>query len=78
MPTAEVGVPHVLEGTVRRAGNRLRVSGELIRADTGFHVWSETYDRDAKDIFKVQDEISAAVVAALKLKLVAAGTNTSM
>ena len=73
---AKLHVTHVLEGTVRKAGNRLRVSAELIRADTGYHVWSETYDRDAKDIFKVQDEISAAVVAALKLKLVAAGTNT--
>ncbi len=75
---AKLHVTHVLEGTVRRAGNRLRVSAELIRADTGYHTWSETYDRDAKDIFKVQDEISAAVVAALKLKLVAAGTNTKI
>ena len=73
---AKLHVTHVLEGTVRKSGNRLRVSAELIRADTGYHAWSETYDRDAKDIFKVQDEISAAVVAALKLKLVAAGTNT--
>ena len=75
---AKLHVTHVLEGTVRRAGNRLRVSAELIRADTGYHAWSETYDRDAKDIFRVQDEISAAVVAALKLKLVAAGTNTKV
>ena len=75
---AKLHVTHVLEGTVRRAGNRLRVSAELIRADTGYHAWSETYDRDAKDIFKVQDEISAAVVAALKLKLIAAGTNTKV
>jgi TolB-like protein len=75
---AKLHVSHVLEGTVRKAGNRLRVSAELVRADTGYHVWSETYDRDANDIFKVQDEISAAVVAALKLKLVAAGTNTQV
>jgi TolB-like protein len=75
---AKLHVTHVLEGTVRKAGNRLRVSAELIRADTGYHAWSETYDRDAKDIFKVQDEISAAVVAALKLKLVAAGNNTKV
>ena len=75
---AKLHVTHVLDGTVRKAGNRLRVSAELIRADTGYHAWSETYDRDAKDIFKVQDEISAAVVAALKLKLVAAGTNTKV
>ena len=71
-------VVHLLEGTVRRAGNRLRISADLIRADTGYHVWSESYDRNAGDIFKVQDEISAAVVAALKLKLIAAGTNAKV
>ncbi len=71
-------VVHVLEGTVRKAGNRLRISAELIRADTGYHVWSETYDRNSTDVFKVQDEISAAVVAALKLKLAAAGTNAKV
>ena len=75
---AKLHVTHVLEGTVRKSGNRLRVSAELIRADTGYHAWSETYDRDAKDIFKVQDEISAAVVAALKLKFVAAGANAKV
>ena len=73
---AKLHVMHVLEGSVRKAGNRLRVSAELIRADTGFHVWSESYDRDGKDVFKVQDEISAAVVAALKLRLVDAGINS--
>jgi TolB-like protein len=75
---AKLHVMHVLEGSVRKAGNRLRVSAELIRADTGFHVWSESYDRDGKDVFKVQDEISAAVVAALKLRLVAAGINSKI
>jgi TolB-like protein/Flp pilus assembly protein TadD len=65
----ELGVAHVLEGSVRKAGDRLRVSAQLIGADSGYHLWSETYDRDAKDIFKVQDEIAAAVVAALKAKL---------
>ena len=62
-------VAHVLEGSVRKAGNTIRVTAQLIRADNGYHLWSETYDRDLKDVFKVQDEIAGAVVAALKLKL---------
>ena len=67
----EFNVANILEGSVRKAGNRLRITAQLVRADNGYHLWSETYDRDAKEIVKVQDEISAAVVAALKLKLVA-------
>jgi TolB-like protein/Flp pilus assembly protein TadD len=62
-------VAHVLEGSVRKAGHRLRVTAQLIRADNGYHLWSETYDRDLNDTFVVQDEIAAAVLAALKLKL---------
>jgi TolB-like protein len=62
-------VAHVLEGSVRKAGDTIRVTAQLIRADNGYHVWSETYDRDLKDVFAVQDEIAGAVVAALKLKL---------
>jgi TolB-like protein len=62
-------VANVLEGSVRKAGNQLRITVQLIRADNGYHLWSETYDRDAKDIFKVQDEITSAVVSALRLKL---------
>jgi len=65
-------VAHLLEGSVRKAGGRLRITAELIRADSGYHLWSETYDRDAKDVFKVQDEIAAAVVGALKVKLLSA------
>ncbi len=61
-----LGVSHVLEGSVRKSGSRLRVTAQLIRVDTGYHLWSETYDRKLDDIFKVQDEISAAVVQALK------------
>jgi serine/threonine protein kinase/Tfp pilus assembly protein PilF len=72
-PIAEIGatlsVAHVLEGSVRRAGNTVRVTAQLIRADSGVPIWSQTYDRDVKDIFQVQDDIAAAVVAALKLKL---------
>jgi TolB-like protein len=62
-------VAHVLEGSVRKSGNTIRVTAQLIRADNGYHLWSKTYDRDFKDIFRVQDEIAAAVVEALKAKL---------
>jgi adenylate cyclase len=64
-----LGVAHILEGSVRKAGNTIRVTAQLIRADNGYHLWSQTYDRDLKDIFKVQDEIAAAVVEALKARL---------
>jgi TolB-like protein len=67
-------VAHVLEGSVRKSGDHLRVTAQLIRADNGYHLWSETYDRQLDDIFKVQDEIATAVVGALKLKLLAPPT----
>jgi TolB-like protein/Tfp pilus assembly protein PilF len=62
-------VAHVLEGSVRKAGDRLRVTAQLVRADNGYHLWSETYDRRFDDIFKIQDEVAGAVVAALKVSL---------
>jgi len=62
-------VAHVLEGSVRKVGNRVRITVQLIRAADGYHQWSQIYDRELDDIFKVQDEIAAAVVGALKLKL---------
>jgi TolB-like protein len=65
-----LGVAHILEGSVRRAGNTVRVTVQLIRADNGYHLWSETYDRDLQDVFKVQDDISRMVVEKLKLTLV--------
>jgi TolB-like protein/Flp pilus assembly protein TadD len=65
----ELGVAHVLEGSVRTSGNRIRVTAQLIKVDDGFHLWSETYDRTLDDVFAIQDEISGAVVAALKLTL---------
>jgi TolB-like protein/lipoprotein NlpI len=71
-----LGVTHVLEGSVRKSGNTLRVTAQLIRADNGYHLWSETYDRSAQDIFKVQDEIAARVVDALKVTLPAAANST--
>ena len=62
-------VAHVLEGSVRKAGNTIRVTVHLIRADDGYHLWSKTYDRDIEDIFKVQDEIAGIVVEALIARL---------
>jgi tetratricopeptide (TPR) repeat protein len=59
----------VLEGSVRKSGNHMRITVQLVRADNGYHVWSQTYDRHVDDIFKVQDEIAGAVVKALKLSL---------
>ncbi len=64
-----LNVANILEGSVRKSGNRLRVSTQLIRADTGEDLWSETYDREQQDVFEVQDEIAQSVVSALKLKL---------
>jgi serine/threonine protein kinase len=59
----------ILEGSVRRAGNRIRVTAQLINAVDGYHLWSERYDRELADVFAVQDEIATAIVGALKLKL---------
>jgi len=61
-----LGVGHVLEGSVRKSGDRIRITAQLIEVATGFHKWSETYDRTLHDIFIIQDEISAAIVDALK------------
>jgi TolB-like protein/cytochrome c-type biogenesis protein CcmH/NrfG len=68
-----LGVAHVLEGSVRKSGNTMRITAQLIRVDNGYHVWSETYDRKLDDIFKVQDEIAGEVVKALKASLVERG-----
>ena len=65
----KLGVTHVLEGSVRKAGNRLRITAQLIDGGTGGHVWADRYDRDLTDIFEIQDEISQSIVAALKVKL---------
>ena len=65
----KLGVSHVLEGSVRKAGARVRITAQLIDGRSGGHVWAERYDRDLTDIFAIQDEISSAIVAALKLKL---------
>jgi TolB-like protein len=65
-----LNVANVLEGSVRKSGNHLRITAQLVRADNGYHLWSETYDRRLDDIFKVQDEIAGAVVKALKISLI--------
>lgn len=65
-------VANILEGSVRKSGNMLRVTAQLIRTSDSSHLWSQTFDRELTDVFKVQDEIAAAVVAALKVKLLPA------
>jgi TolB-like protein len=65
----KLGVAHVVEGSVRRAGDQLRITAQLIRAHDGFHLWSETYDRSAADAFGVQGEIAAKIAAALDIVL---------
>jgi adenylate cyclase len=65
----KLGVSHVLEGSVRKAGERVRINAQLIDGASGDHVWAERYDRDLTDIFAIQDEITKEIVAALKLKL---------
>ena len=68
----ELGVRYVLEGSVRKAGERLRVTGQLVDATTGNHIWAERYDRPATEIFALQDEITASVVAAIEPQIYAA------
>jgi len=65
----QLGVAWVLEGSVRKAGDRVRVTAQLIKAEKGFHAWSETYDRELTDIFAIQDEISQSISNALKVQL---------
>jgi transcriptional activator of cad operon len=66
-----LNVANVLEGSVRRSGNRVRVTAQLIRAEDGYHLWSESYDRDLGDLLSVEDEIARAVVHALQVHLLA-------
>jgi serine/threonine protein kinase/tetratricopeptide (TPR) repeat protein len=65
----QLGVTKLLEGSVRKSGNRLRISAQLVNAADGYQVWSETYDRDLTDVFAVQDEISRTIAGALSLRL---------
>ena len=65
----KLGVATVLEGSVRKSGDRLRISVQVLNASDGYHIWSETYDREMRDIFDVQDEIRLAVIEALQIKM---------
>jgi TolB-like protein/tetratricopeptide (TPR) repeat protein len=65
----QLNVAHILEGSVRKGGTTLRITAQLIDTRTGFHLWSDTYDRDASDVLKVQDEIAGAIASALQSRL---------
>ena len=71
IPTAarQLGVGTILEGSVRRAGERVRITAQLIEADSDSHLWSETYDREMKDVFAIQDDIAQSIVKALQVTL---------
>jgi serine/threonine-protein kinase len=70
---ARLNVEHILEGSVRRAGSRLRVTAQLVTASDGYHVWSQRFDREMTDVFAIQDEISQAIVQKLRVRLSAEG-----
>ncbi|MFC1776603.1 hypothetical protein ACFL3I_04570 [Pseudomonadota bacterium] len=65
----QLGVEHILEGSIRKANNRVRITAQLVKANDGFHLWSETYDRDLTDIFAIQDEIARAITDSLAIEL---------
>jgi serine/threonine-protein kinase len=66
---ARLNVEHILEGSVRRSGNRLRVTAQLVKASDGYHLWSQRFDREMTDVFAIQDEISQAIVQKLRVRL---------
>jgi len=74
----ELGVRYVLEGSVRKEGNKIRITAQLIDAVKGHHLWAERYDRDLKDIFDLQDEIAMKVLTALEVRLVGGHTSLSI
>jgi adenylate cyclase len=74
----ELGVQYVIEGSVRRAGNRVRVTAQLVEAETGNHLWAERYDRELEDIFAVQDEVTHRIVATLAGRLEDAGRKRAL
>ncbi len=71
----KLGVANVLEGSVRKSGNRLRVTAQLVSAQDGYQLWSQTFDSELADVFAVQDQIASAVVAALKMKVLPAAAS---
>ena len=74
----ELGVRYVLEGSVRKAANRVRISAQLIEAETGNHIWAERYDRSLEDIFELQDEITSTIAAAVEPELAGSERQRSM
>src|SRR5439155_4369595 len=66
---AQLAVSTLLEGSVRREGNKLRVTAKLINVADGFNLWSERYDREIEDLFRIQDEITRSIVNALRIRL---------
>jgi TolB-like protein/DNA-binding winged helix-turn-helix (wHTH) protein/Tfp pilus assembly protein PilF len=74
----KLGVANILEGSIRREGNRVRIMAELIKVDDGFQLWSATYDREMEDVFNVQDEIARSATAALQVKLVGTGVGEAI
>ena len=64
-----LGVAHILEGSVRKQGDKVRVTAQLIRSEDGIHLWSETYDGDLKDVFALQESIARAITSELKVVL---------
>jgi serine/threonine protein kinase/Tfp pilus assembly protein PilF len=68
---ARLNVEHILEGSVRKAGNRIRVTAQLVKASDGYHLWSQRFDREMTDVFAIQDEISQAIVEKLRVRLAA-------
>jgi TolB-like protein len=65
----QLKVNHILEGSVRKAGNQLRITAQLIEAESGFHLWSDTFDRELKDVFAIQDEIAGTIALELRARL---------
>ena len=74
----QLGVEHILEGSIRKANNRVRITAQLVKADDGFHLWSETYDRELTDIFAIQDEIARSITDALAIELNLADAEQSL
>jgi len=66
---ARLNVENILEGSVRRSGNRVRVTAQLVKASDGYHLWSQRFDREMTDVFAIQDEISQAIVEKLRVRL---------
>ncbi len=74
----QLGVEHILEGSIRKASNRIRITAQLVKTSDGFHLWSETYDRELTDIFAIQDEIARSITDALAIELNLVDTSQSL